>query len=77
MKAILEFNLPEEADGFKMAQRGFAYWNMLWELTEQFLRRKVHKGEHEYKTADEALGAVWDEIWRLLDEHGCPIDDIS
>lgn len=60
-----------------MACRGSDYWDVLWDLTEGFLRRKVCKAEHDYKTADEALVAVWDEIWRLLEEHGCPIDDIS
>ena len=77
MKATLKFNFPEDLNDFKMACRSSDYWRVLWDLTETFLRRKVSKGEHDYKTADEALEAVWDEIWRLLEDHGCPIDDIS
>ena len=76
MKVTLTFDLPEETDNFNLAIRGRDYWNVLWDLT-LFLRRKVHKGEHDYKTADEALGAVWDEIWKLSGDYGCPIDDIS
>ncbi len=76
MKATLTFDLPEETNEFKLAVRGGEYWGVLWDLTAS-LRRKVNKGEHDYKSAGEALGAVWDEIWRLLDDHGCPIDDIQ
>jgi len=38
MKAMLEFNLPEEANEFKLASRGSDYWKALWELQEEFRR---------------------------------------
>jgi len=75
MIAKLEFNIPEEKDEFKMAIRGFDYWVVLWDLS-QWLRGKL-KYDHEYKTADEALEAVQTELYNLIDEHSCPIDDIS
>lgn len=42
---------------------------VLYEFVECFLKRKVNKSEHNYGTADEALIACWEEIWRLIDEH--------
>jgi len=66
MKAILEFDLPEDKDDLNQARNGNAYWCILWGL-EQFLRRKVHKGEHDYKSADEALKAVWDYLYMETD----------
>lgn len=62
MKATLKFNLPEEQEDLDLARHGKDLWCMMFELT-QFLRRKVNKGEHDYKTADEALVAIWKHIW--------------
>ena len=75
MIAKLEFTIPEEADEFKMATRGFDYWNVLWDLS-QWLRGKLKYG-HEYKTADEAIEEMQTELYQLIDDQGCPIDDIS
>jgi len=76
MKANLTFELPKEANKFKLAIRGPDYYNVLKSLTEDFLRHKVHRGGHEFKTARRALIAVRNEIWRLIEEHNCPIDDV-
>ena len=48
----------ENADALYCAQHGADFRSVLWELQEHFLRRKVNKGEHDYKSASEALEAV-------------------
>jgi len=75
MQVILKFNLPEETDEFKMAIRGGDYWLVLWELS-QLLRSKLKYG-HDYKTADEAIESIQSDFWDMIDDHGCPIDDID
>lgn len=40
MKAILEFNLPEDRDDFALATNGSKMWSVLWEL-DQHLRAQV------------------------------------
>jgi len=40
MKAILEFNLPDDQQDFDLATRGMKFWSVLWEL-DQSLRSKT------------------------------------
>ena len=57
MKAILEFNLPEEKDEFDLAVRGSDIHHTLWEM-DQWLRGKIKYAaddidENTYKTYEE------------------------
>lgn len=76
-KHTIEFNLPEEHDEFMLALHGGDWYGVVWGLWEHFLKRKIHKGEHNFKTAEEALEAVGDEIYRLMDENGVDLDMVS
>ncbi len=38
MKATLEFNLPEEAEEFRVAQDGGAWKSVVWDLYEELRR---------------------------------------
>ena len=69
MKAKLEFDLPEENNEFKLAQRGSDYFGVIWD-TLNFIRGCLKYG-HQYKTPDEAL----EETRKQLSE--APIDDIE
>ena len=40
MKAILEFNLPDDQQDFELATKGMKFWSILWEL-DQSLRAKT------------------------------------
>ena len=40
MKAILEFNLPEDNHQFEMATKGSDYYSVLWEI-DQYLRANI------------------------------------
>lgn len=54
MKAILEFNLPEDEAEFYCATKGTAMLNVLWELQQEL--RKLYKyeelNEDEYKIVE-------------------------
>ena len=34
MKAILEFNLPEDKQDFTVATNGLNFWHVLWDLDQ-------------------------------------------
>ena len=40
MKAILEFNLPDDDHQFEMATKGSSFHSVLWEM-DQYLRAKI------------------------------------
>lgn len=54
MKAIIEFNLPEDEAEFYCATKGTAMLNVLWELQQEL--RKLYKyeelNEDEYKIVE-------------------------
>jgi len=69
MEAVLRFPLPECQAEFEDAVNGSKWQGVMWDLLEGNLRRKLHKGEHNFKTPDEALEFVWDLAWALMNEE--------
>ncbi len=65
MKAILEFNLPEEKSEYNLATHGYNYWQCLWDLDQQL--RTFIKHDHKFKSIDEALHWVRSEINENVD----------
>ena len=65
MKAILEFDLPDEQEEFKLAHDGNKIFCCMWDLVN-FIRMERDR-DADGKTADEALQAVWDFIWNETD----------
>lgn len=67
MKAILEFNLPEEREKFETAQKSFQYRYVIQEMDE-WLRRKL-----KYEELSDAESVIYqtvrDEFKRILDEE--------
>ena len=64
-------------DELYLAEHGKDFYGVLWDLLEGYLRRKVNKGEHDFKTADEALEAVWDQARELMESRGVSLDAVS
>lgn len=62
MKAVLEFDLPEESEAFKDAQKGTQYAAILEEL-DQYLR-----GVIKYHDLPEEITAIYQEIRDKLSE---------
>ena len=60
MKAILEFNLPEDKEEFDAANRGMDWALVAWE-TDQLLRKKLKYEEHVTDTIE-----TLEEIRELL-----------
>jgi len=70
MEAVLRFPLPECQTEFEDAVNGSKWQGVMWDLLEQNLRRKVHKGEHEFQTPQDALDFVWETAWELMNDAG-------
>lgn len=75
MKAILEFDLPEDKNDFHIASHA-----MDWALTvfdiDQLLRTKLKYG-HTFKSIDEALEFIREELYTILANHDINTDDIE
>ena len=56
MKAILEFDLPEEQEEYKMANKGSDYFHALWDIDQEIFRKRVKYddtlSDKEYKLVE-------------------------
>lgn len=66
MKAILEFNLPEDNVECRQAMNGGAWESVLWEL-DQELRSTVKWGDDEVKA--EYAEKIREKIYELMSNH--------
>ena len=80
MKAILQFNLPEEQDEFEVAQNGWKYRRVISDI-DQYLRTVVKYGDvrlcggvldaHQWAEAADKFRAT---LRAIADENEVPID---
>lgn len=75
MKAILEFNLPEDQCEYDTANNASKYYSVLWDL-DHYLRAKVKysldgTADLEIKTYEK----VRTELWKLMEDHNINILD--
>ena len=65
MKAILEFDLPEDEELFQVADRGMDWALLVWHI-DQFIRNKI-KYEQD---REEVLQLVRNELTFQMEEKG-------
>ena len=69
MKAILEFNLPEDQPEFNNAIKGGDWKHVCWEM-DQYLRRNTkYAPDDANEEALEALKKVREEFNRIMNEN--------
>ena len=72
MKAILEFDLPEENAEHKLAVNAGNYYAVLWDI-DQYIRNKLKHGglaESEYVVLEKTR----DELWDLMNTYNVTLD---
>ena len=69
MKAILEFNLPEDNEDFDVASRAMSWTLLAWDI-DQMIRSLLKYHPDEYKTGEQALEHVREEIYNIMEEKG-------
>lgn len=67
MKAVLEFNLPEDQDDFDTAINGWKYRSIIWDINN-FLRSKLKYNELSSEQR-EVYDKIRTELWNLINEH--------
>ncbi len=72
MKAILEFNLPEDEAEFYCANKGTAMLNVLWELQQEL--RKMYKYEELNADEYQMVERIRETFFNSLQEHEINLD---
>ena len=68
MKAILEFNLPEDQPEFNLALKGGDWKHVCWEM-DQYLRKRVKYDEGLTEEQLEVYEDMRGEFWRMMKEN--------
>jgi len=75
MKAILEFNLPEEQDEHYLAINGAGFYAVCFDLDQQ-LRAWLKYG-HDFAGAEHTLEKCREKLRELFETHGVNLDSVS
>ena len=72
MKAILEFNLPEDQPEFNNAIKGGDWKHVCWQM-DQLLRKHIKYDEDLKEDEVKMLEYVRDEFWKFMNENNLDI----
>jgi hypothetical protein len=72
MKAIFEFNLPEDQHEYEVMSQASKLQSFLWDFSQQL--RSWQKYSNDFQNAGDALDKIRTEFHRLLSEQQINID---
>jgi len=76
MKAILEFNLPEDKQDFNLATKASDWWYVCWRM-DQYLRKRVKYDESITEDQREVYEDMRGELWRMMHESNVSFDEVE
>lgn len=72
MKAIFEFNLPEDQHEYDVMNQASKMQRFLWEFSEQL--RSWQKYGHKFENADDAVEKIREEFYTLINNYEVNLD---
>jgi|TARA_Y100001949_G_scaffold150335_1_gene135491 hypothetical protein len=71
MKAILEFDLPEDEEGFEVASKAMDWSILAWDI-EQYIRNRLKYQSEKLETssAKEELEFLRNQLHEMMEENG-------
>ena len=74
MKAILEFNLPDDQQEFDLATSGLKFWSILWELDQDLRAKTKYAPDDLPQDKYDAYEEVRDKLRELMSESNISFD---
>jgi hypothetical protein len=74
MKAILEFELPEDKQDFDFATQGSDWWNVCWQMDQWLRGQTKHSPDSMSDDTYKALEECRDKLRELITNNGLDID---
>jgi hypothetical protein len=66
MKAVLEFDLPEDDQEFLLATSGTKFWSVLWELDQSLRGKTKYAPDDLPQDKYDAYQEIRDELYELM-----------
>jgi hypothetical protein len=77
MKAILEFNLPDDKQEYDLANNALNFWHVLWELDNE-LRANTKYAPDDMSDDDyDAYQAIRDKLHELMSDNNVSLDMVK
>ena len=78
MKAILEFDLPQDNQEFKLATKASDWWNVCWEMDKWLRTQYKYMSDEEYsKEKYDAYYEAREKLFEIMSENGVSLDDVE
>ena len=74
MKAILEFNLPEDQQDFEMANNAMKFWSVLYELDQDLRAKTKYASDDLPQDKYDAYQEVREFLRELMSENNISLD---
>ena len=74
MKAILEFELPEDKQDFDFATQGSDWWNVCWEMDQWLRGQTKHAPDTMSDDTYKALEECRDKLREIISENNLNLD---
>ncbi len=74
MKAILEFNLPDDQDEYELANKGAKMYSVLWELDQSLRAKTKYAPDDLPEDKYDAYQEIREELRELMSESGVSFD---
>jgi hypothetical protein len=77
MKAVLEFNLPDDQQDFDLATKGLKFWSVLWELDQSLRAKTKYAPDSLPKDKYDAYQEIRDELRELMLDNNISFDMVN
>ena len=74
MKAILEFNLPDDQQDFDLATKGMKFWSVLWELDQSLRTKTKYAPDSLPQDQYDAYQEIREELRELMSNNNISFD---
>jgi len=77
MKAILQFNLPDDQQEYDLANSGLSFWNVLWELDQELRTKTKYASDDLSKDKYDAYQEIRDKLYELMNENNVNLEMVK
>ena len=77
MKAILEFNLPDDQQDFDLAVNAMKFWNVLYELDQELRSKTKYAPDDLPQDKYDAYQEVRDLLYELMSDNSISLDIVK
>ena len=74
MKAILEFNLPDDQQDFEMASNAMKFWSVLYELDQDLRSKTKYAPDSLPQDKYDAYQEVREKLREFMSENNISLD---